>query len=137
MVSEFFDKFSNSNIAKFIKYGLIGLIGLILDMGLFYILHKLLGVNYVLSNIVSSSTAILHNFILNSYFTFRVTDKKLQRFLSFYGIALIGLVFSTLLLSLFIEILHLDSMLSKLISIFIVALFQYFLNKKLTFHTKN
>ena len=133
MVSEFFDKFSN--LAKFIKYGLIGLIGLILDMGLFYILHKLLGVNYVLSNIVSSSTAILHNFILNSYFTFRVTDKKLQRFLSFYGIALIGLVFSTLLLALFIDILGIDSMVSKLISIFTVAIFQYFLNKKLTFHT--
>jgi putative flippase GtrA len=133
MVSEFFDKFSN--LAKFIKYGLIGLIGLILDMGLFYILHKLLGVNYVLSNIVSSSTAILHNFILNSYFTFRVTDKKFQRFLSFYGIALIGLVFSTLLLALFIDILGIDSMVSKLIAVFTIAIFQYFLNKKLTFHT--
>lgn len=133
MVSEFFDKFSN--LAKFIKYGLIGLIGLILDMGLFYILHKLLGINYVLSNIVSSSTAILHNFILNSYFTFRVTDKKFQRFLSFYGIALIGLVFSTLLLALFIDILGIDSMVSKLIAVFTIAIFQYFLNKKLTFHT--
>ena len=133
MVSEFFDKFSN--LSKFIKYGLIGLIGLILDMGLFYILHKLLGINYVLSNIVSSSTAILHNFILNSYFTFRVTDKKFQRFLSFYGIALIGLVFSTLLLALFIDILGIDSMVSKLIAVFTIAIFQYFLNKKLTFHT--
>ncbi len=137
MNSNYFEKNINSNLAKFIKYGLIGLIGLILDMGLFYILHKLLGVNYVLSNIVSSSTAILHNFILNSYFTFRVTDKKLQRFLSFYGIALIGLVFSTLLLALFIDILGIDSMVSKLISIFTIAIFQYFLNKKLTFQTKN
>ncbi len=113
MISNYFEKHINSNMAKFIKYGLIGLIGLILDMGLFYILHKLLGVNYVLSNIVSSSTAILHNFLLNSYFTFRVTDKKLQRFLSFYGIALIGLIFSTLLLALFIDILGIDSMVSK------------------------
>jgi len=120
---------------KFIKYALIGLIGLILDMGLFYILHKLLGVNYVISNVISSSIAILHNFILNSYFTFKVTNKKAQRFFSFYGIALIGLVFSTLLLALFIDILGIDSMVSKLISIFTVAIFQYFLNKKLTFHT--
>lgn len=135
MISNYFEKNINSNLAKFIKYGLIGLIGLILDMGLFYILHKLLGVNYVLSNIVSSSTAILHNFILNSYFTFRVTDKKFQRFLSFYGIALIGLVFSTLLLALFIDILGIDSMVSKLIAVFTIAIFQYFLNKKLTFHT--
>lgn len=120
-------------LTKFFKYGLVGVLGLVVDMGVFYLLNKKLGVNYVYSNIASSTLAVIHNFILNSYFTFKVTDKKLKRFASFYLIALIGMGFSTLLLAFFIDGLNIDSMISKLISVFVVAVFQYFLNKKLTF----
>ena len=137
MISTFLKKYSNHDITKFIKYGLVGVLGLVVDMGVFYIMNKKLGINYVVSNITSSSLAVIHNFILNSYFTFRVTDKKLKRFLSFYLIALVGMAISTGLLALFIDVFKLDTMISKLISIFIVALIQYFFNKKLTFRIKN
>jgi len=56
--------------------------------------------------------------------------------LSFYAIALVGMAISTGLLALFIDVLKLDSMISKLLSIIIVALIQYFFNNKLTFRTK-
>ncbi|HJV78914.1 MAG TPA: GtrA family protein [Paludibacter sp.] len=136
MISTFFRKYANHGITRFIKYGLVGVLGLVVDMGVFYLMNKKLGINYVVSNITSSSLAVIHNFILNSYFTFNVTDKKLKRFLSFYAIALIGMAISTGLLALFIDVLKLDSMISKLISIIIVALIQYFFNKELTFRTK-
>jgi putative flippase GtrA len=136
MISTFFRKYGNHGITRFIKYGLVGVLGLVVDMGIFYLMNKKLGINYVVSNITSSSLAVIHNFILNSYFTFNVTDKKLKRFLSFYAIALVGMGISTGLLVVFIDVLKLDSMISKLISIIIVALIQYFFNKKLTFRTK-
>ena len=136
MISTFFKKYANHGITKFIKYGLVGGLGLIVDMAVFYLMNKKLGVNYVVSNITSSSIAVVHNFILNSYFTFNVTDKKLKRFLSFYAIALTGMAISTGLLALFIDVLKFEAMLSKLISIVIVALIQYIFNNKLTFRTK-
>jgi len=136
MISSFLKKYANHGITRFIKYGLVGVLGLVVDMAVFYLMNKKLGINYVVSNIASSSLAVIHNFILNSYFTFNVTDKKLQRFLSFYAIALIGMAISTGLLALFIDVLKLDSMISKLLSIIIVALIQYFFNNKLTFRTK-
>lgn len=114
---------------------MVGVLGLVVDLGLFYLMNRMLGVNYVLANIVSSSLAIVHNFIWNSYFTFKVTDKKLRRFLSFYLIALIGMAVSTGLLALFIDGLNFDSMIAKLIAVFIVAILQFFFNKKLTFRT--
>lgn len=125
----------NSDTIKFVKYGMVGVLGLVVDLGLFYLMNRMLGVNYALANIVSSSLAIVHNFIWNSYFTFKVTDKKLRRFLSFYLIALIGMAFSTGLLALFIDGFHFDSMIAKLIAVFIVAILQFFFNKKLTFRT--
>ena len=128
-----YTKLSESGISKFIKYALVGVLGLVVDMGVFYLMNKKLGVNYVVSNITSSTLAVIHNFILNSYFTFKVTDKKLKRFVSFYLIALVGMGISTGLLAMFIDGLKMDSMISKFISVFVVAICQYFLNKKLTF----
>jgi len=95
-----------------------------------------LGVNYVVANITSSTLAIIHNFILNSYFTFKITDNKLKRFVTFYLIALVGMAISTGFLALFIDGLKMDTMLSKLITVLIVAVGQFIFNKKLTFRKK-
>lgn len=119
--------------SRFLKYGIVGALGLIVDMGIFYLLHKMLGTNYIVANIMSSSLAVVHNFILNSYFTFKVRDKLLKRFLSFYLIALAGMALSSGLLALMIDGFRMDSMIAKMISVLIVAMIQYFLNKKLTF----
>ncbi len=122
--------------SSFFKYALVGCLGLVVDMGLFYLFYKVLSINYIVSNVMSSSLAVLHNFLLNSWITFKVKDKLLLRFISFYCIALAGMAVSSGLLALFIEVLHMDSMLSKAISVFFVALLQYFVNKKWTFSEK-
>jgi Predicted membrane protein len=119
--------------SSFVKYGIVGVFGLLVDMGLFFLLHEVLGWNYILSNIISSSLAVVHNFIMNSYFTFKVKDKKWRRFLSFYLIALIGMAVSSGLLALMIDGLGMDSMIAKMISVLVVAVLQYFVNKRLTF----
>jgi len=126
----------NSDTIKFVKYGMVGVLGLVVDLGIFYLMNKMLGINYAVTNVVSSTLAIIHNFFWNSYFTFRVTDRMFRRFLSFYVIALFGLAIGTGLLALFIDGLKMDSMLAKLISVFIVAISQFFFNKKLTFRTR-
>jgi putative flippase GtrA len=122
--------------SSFLKYALIGCLGLVVDMGLFYFFTKVLSINYLVSNVMSSSLAVLHNFILNSWITFKVKDKLLLRFISFYSIALAGMAVSSGMLALFIEVFHMDDMISKAISVFVVALLQYFVNKKWTFGEK-
>ena len=119
--------------SKFLKYGIVGVLGLVVDMGIFYLLHEVLQVNYIVSNVISSSLAVIHNFILNSLFTFKVKDKLLKRFVSFYTIALVGMAMSSGLLILMIDGMKMESMVAKMISVLVVAVIQYFLNKKLTF----
>lgn len=119
--------------SRFLRYGLVGCTGLIVDMGVFYLLHEVFELNYIVTNIISSTFGVINNFILNSLFTFKVKDKLLKRFVSFYLIALVGMALSSGLLVMMIDGFRMDSMLSKMISVLIVAVFQYFLNKKLTF----
>lgn len=139
---------------QLVKYGMVGVVGLVIDMGVFYLLVKKFSVHYpfssfisnilggnmsvgmldiLISNIISSTLAIINNFLLNSYFTFKVTDKKLKRFVSFASIAAIGMVISSMLLTLFIGIMKMDDMLSKVFAIFIVAAIQFGINKFFTF----
>lgn len=135
-MSLYYWKLKNSELISFFKYGVVGVMGLIVDLGLFYVLHKVFGVNYLISNFVSSTIAVIHNFFLNSYFTFKVTDNRLKRFVSFYLVALVGMGVSSLLLALMISIMRMDAMIAKVITIFIVAVIQYFVNKKVTFGQK-
>lgn len=127
---------SNSDAVKFVKYIIVGVLGLVVDLGIFYLMNKQMEINYVISNVTSSSLAVIHNFIWNSYFTFNVTNRKIRRFISFYLIAVVGMVVSTGLLALFIDGLKTDSMIAKSISIIFIAILQFFLNKKLTFRTQ-
>lgn len=145
---------------ELIKYGLVGLVGLVIDMGVYYLLVDkfsvqfslsvfiqrclslvdlelpLRTINILISSIISSTLAIINNFVLNSYFTFKVTDNKLKRFTSFFGVAAIGMVVSTLLLTLFIDILYMNEMLAKAIAVLIVAMLQFVINKFFTFKEK-
>ncbi len=147
----------SQSFKQLIKYGMVGVVGFAIDFGVYYLLVVKLAVHYPFtpflselmngsmsvkmldidtSHIIGSALAIINNFILNSYFTFKVTDKKLKRFASFAGIASIGLVVSTLLITLFIGILGLDEMLAKVIATLIVALLQFIVNKLFTFKQK-
>lgn len=116
---------------------MVGVVGLFVDMGLFYVFHEGMHLNYILSNVMSSSLAVVNNFILNSIFTFKVKDKLLYRFISFFSIALVGMAVSSGMLAVMIDGLHMNSMIAKAIAVFFVAMIQYYVNKKLTFSERN
>lgn len=147
----------SNTLRQLIIYSIVGGVGFVIDFGVFYLLNNFLEVQYPFapiasdlvnnslttetintntSHIISSILAITNNFILNSYFTFKVTDHKLKRFLSFFGIAAVGLIISTSLLTFFIQTLGLSDMLGKLIATCIVAILQFGFNKFFTFKQK-
>ena len=144
----------SNTLRQLVIYGIVGGVGFVIDFGVFYLLNNYLEVQYPFasfasdvvnnsltaetintntSHIISSILAITNNFILNSYFTFKVTDHKFNRFLSFFGIASIGLVVSTSLLTFFIQSLELGDMFGKLLATGTVAVLQFGFNKFFTF----
>jgi len=127
-VLDLYDKFRN-----FILYGIIGSFSAGMDFLTFYALTNWLGVYYMYANILSVSIGISISFILNKTFNFKVKDRVLKRFLIFISVGFGGLILSSILLYLSVNILKLTPIISKLISIVFVVLIQFFVNKFVTF----
>lgn len=157
MKKQITDLAKKKGLRELVKYGLVGSVGLVIDMGVFYLLAVKFSVQYPISvyireflgdkiplhvidadisHVISSLLAITNNFILNSYFTFKVTDNKLQRFMSFTGIAVVGLVISTALITLLVGKFKMDEMYAKIIATCFVAALQFVINKYFTFRTR-
>ncbi len=125
-----------SRFRTFILYGLIGGFCAALDFATYTLLCHFDILPYLWANVISIHCGIICSFFLNRGVNFKVKDKAWLRFLSFYAVGLIGLGISELMLYLMVDVAGWNEILCKLISIVVVALVQYFLNRFITFKTK-
>lgn len=116
-----------------IMYGLIGGGSSLLDTLCYIFFTRNFEWNKYFSNFLSINLGITCSFFLNTYFNFRKTDKLAKRGLSFFCIGYCGMALSVLLMFIGVDLLRFNDITVKLISIFIVALFQFILNKIVTF----
>jgi len=63
-------------LERFLKFSLVGTIGAIIDFGILYLLHSVLGFHIILSNTCSFTTAVLSNFLWNRYWTYPDSRSK-------------------------------------------------------------
>lgn len=127
----FYRKFRN-----LILYGIIGACTATLDFLIFTGLTRWTAIYYVVANVISCSTGILCSFLLNRKYNFKVTDHTMRRMVIFFSVGVFGLFLSSLILHFCIDNLLLGELESKLISIVIVVVIQFFLNKYISFRTK-
>jgi putative flippase GtrA len=118
---------------ELLLYAVIGGSGVLLDYLLFLLLFNHFGMHHQLANALSTTAGITNNFVLNSLFNFRKTDRILVRFLRFYAVGIAGIVLTFLLLAVFSTWLGIDANLVKLASLPVVLLFQYTINKRWSF----
>ena len=123
-----YQKFGN-----FIIYCIIGCSGALLDFILYSILVKFFSIHYLIANVFSVTIGITNNFFLNAHFNFKVSDKLFKRFISFFSIGIFGMLISELLLYVLIEKYQNDELISKIITIFVITIIQFTLNKMITF----
>lgn len=129
---------SSRLILKFrelILYGVIGCFSSGLDFIAFTILTKL-NIHYIIANIISVLLGISTSFTLNRKYNFKVKDRTLHRFAIFLLVGLIGLVLSTVILWYTMTQLNIIEPIAKIISIVGVVVFQFILNKYITFKKK-
>lgn len=116
---------------QLVAYMSLGGLGALTDVVVFALLVKL-GVFHVWANIVSVTCGIALSYTLNARITFRRTDRRLLRVTRFFIVGLLGLALSTVALDAMIN--HgLREMIAKLITLPVVALFQFVLNRQWTF----
>lgn len=128
-------------IGKFIRFGLVGLSGVFVDMVLLYLLSdpSTLGWPLTRSKIIAAEFAIINNFLWNDRWTFadiainqQGWRQRCKRFLKFNIICLAGLVLNVLILNLVFNFLIPNRYIANLIAIAIATIWNFWANLKLS-----
>ncbi len=61
---------------RFIKFGIVGFSGVIINEGLLYLLTEFAGLFYLYSSIIAIEASMINNFLLNDNWTFKNRRKK-------------------------------------------------------------
>jgi dolichol-phosphate mannosyltransferase len=126
--------------SAFFKFCVVGASGVLVDMGLLYVLSdpRMLGLGLTRSKIVAAETAIVSNFVLNDLWTFRQSSlshpgarQRFRRFLGFNAICSAGVVLNVLVLNVLFNYGHLDRYFANALAILAVTGWNYWLNRKL------
>ncbi len=126
---------------RFIRYAIVGLSGVLVDMAVLYLLSDGLGLALTRSKIVAAEVAIISNFFWNDAWTFadvaqrqKGWRQRLKRLLKFNAICISGLILNVLLLNVFYNLVFGRSLkyVANLIAIGVVALWNFWLSLKLS-----
>lgn len=123
-------------VRQLISYGIFGLISSGLDFAVFQLLIGFTPINRYAANFISVNCGIACSFLLNSAITFKMTDERLKRAVKFFAVGYCGMVVSMLIIYIGTDALRIKESFVKLGSIVIVALFQFAMNKLITFREK-
>jgi len=123
---------SQSLVRQIVFYGAIGTLSASTDAAIFWVLSSQTNVPLQLANAIGIAVGITMSFWLNRAFTFRVSDKAMARFATFWAVGLTGLVLSAIILEVGLRA-GFEPMRVKLVSVVIVAATQFVLNRTITF----
>lgn len=131
-------------LGRFARFCAVGLSGVLVDMGLLYLLSdpRTLGWGLTRSKILAAECAIVGNFLLNDVWTFGDATldeigpaRKLRRFIKFNVICTLGLMLNVVLLNLQFNQLHIDRYAANAVAIAVVTLWNFWLNTRFSWRT--
>jgi dolichol-phosphate mannosyltransferase len=128
-------------IERFLRFGLVGLSGVVVDMGLLFVLSdpSMLGWGLTRSKLLGSEVAIVNNFLWNDIWTFGDIAKRqigwrqrLRRFGKFQAICLAGVALNATLLNFQFNVLGMNRYVANGVAIAVVTGWNFWLNLKLS-----
>jgi putative flippase GtrA len=121
-------------ISRFIKFGVVGFSGMLIDFGTTYLCKEKLRLNKYLSNCVGFILAATSNYFLNRIWTFESHKEEIAvQYLQFMVVSTVGLGINSLVLYLLTDKLKWNFYFSKLIAIGITTVWNFFANMAFTF----
>lgn len=125
---------------RFIRFGMVGLSGVFVDMVLLYLLHDptTLGLPLIFSKVIAAEVAIINNFLWNDRWTFgdiasqqQAGHQRFKRFVKFNIICFAGLLLNVLVLKLVVRLLF-NPYVANLIAIAVATVWNFWVNLKLS-----
>ncbi len=131
----------NFPIGRFIRFGVVGLSGVCVDMLILYLLSDPTTLAWPLtrSKIIAGEIAIFNNFLWNDAWTFadvsmnqKGWNPRIKRFLKFNVVCLAGLALNVLVLNLVLNFLIPNRYIANFIAIGVATIWNFWVNLKLS-----
>jgi len=120
---------------KFLKFGTVGLSGMVVDFGITFLLKEKFRVNKYASNTCGFLAAASSNFVLNRLWTFQSDNPAVAfQYMKFLSLSIVGVLLSNAIIYQLHERLKWNFYLAKLISIGVVLFWNFFASYFITFN---
>lgn len=121
---------------RFLIYCAIGGCCTVVSTLVFTLLVEGARMHYQAANAIACTAATALSFVLNSRYNFRVWDWPLVRCACFFGVAFVGWAASAIVLRELIEKWHFNEYSAYFISLVVVVIVQYNLNRRISFRER-
>ncbi|MFZ4741439.1 MAG: GtrA family protein [Bacteroidales bacterium] len=122
-------------IFKFLKFGIVGASGVIIDFGFTYLCKEIFKIQKYLANAIGFTIAASSNYVFNRIWTFHSLNPEIGlEYSKFLFISLIGLGINTLILWMLVSKFNKNFYVSKLFAIAVVTVWNFFINLIFTFN---
>jgi dolichol-phosphate mannosyltransferase len=122
---------------KIFKFGLVGVSGIVVNMGFLWYLTEYVGLYYLLSSLFAIELSILNNFIWNDIWTFKYggsnkLTSRWQRLITFHVISAGGLAINWGVLYLLTSVVGVYYLIANLIGILLAFSWNFMVNRRVT-----
>jgi len=136
-------KITSKKLQEFIKFAIVGIVGssgVLVNMGLLFILTRFLSVRLEIASPIAIEVSILSNFTLNNLWTFKKRNTHVpfwSRLFRYHLVTGLAGIVNYLVLLLLVNSFGLHDMLSNLIGILIGTIITYSLNSLWTWNVRS
>lgn len=119
---------------EIINYLIFGVLTTLISIVTYAIFTKVFHIDYLISNVLSWIIAVLFAYITNKIYVFESKSKKnIKEITSFFFFRVVSLIIEMIILYIFVDILHIDDLVIKIIAQIIVIVSNYAFSKVFVF----
>ena len=119
---------------EIINYLIFGVLTTLISIVNYAIFTKVFHIDYLISNVLSWIIAVLFAYITNKIYVFESKSKKnIKEITSFFFFRVVSLIIEMIILYIFVDILHIDDLVTKIIAQVIVIVSNYIFSKLFVF----
>lgn len=121
----------NKLIIQIFRFGIVGGTAFLLDYAILYSLTEFVGINYLLSGMMSFSVSVIYNYVLSKTWVFETKEKsrKITEFIIFVILSVIGLGLNQIIMYIGVEYFNAYYMFVKIFATFIVMIYNFITRK--------
>lgn len=124
------------NYLEVINYLVVGGLTTFISILVYVIGTRVFSLDLVSANVISWVIAVLFAYYANKVFVFRSKGKSFKEFVSFVGSRVITLLLDTALMLLFVNVINMNDLISKVIVQFVVIVGNYIISKMIVFRKR-